>query len=179
MTESCILEHPNKYLKVLYVYKINMIRVVILDMLGRKKEGRIDDKTSLKKQMKNILKNKGTGIAQELGSWTYNNNEVKIYGWEDGKAGKENKHEIPPPYDTNLYFGDVLVVHSSRNNLINFTKKTYDEFFKEMYGGFEDIGSTDSESEGSESEDSESEGSDTEDSESEESVSEGSDTDSY
>ncbi len=137
-----------------------MIRVVILDMLGRKKEGRIDDKTSLKKQMKNILKNKGTGIAQELGSWTYNNNEVKIYGWEDGKAGKENKHEIPPPYDTNLYFGDVLVVHSSRNNLINFTKKTYDEFFKEMYGGFEDIGSTDSESEDSESEDSESEDSD-------------------
>ncbi len=118
-----------------------MIKVVILDILGRKKEGRIDDKTSLKKQMKNILKNKGTGIAQELGSWTYNNNEVKIYGWEDGKAGKENKHEIPPPHDTDLYFGDLLAVNSNSNgkNLINFTKEDYNNFFEEMYGGFEDI----------------------------------------
>jgi len=122
-----------------------MIKVVILDMLGRKKEVRIDDKTILGKQMKNILKNKGTGIAQELGSWTYNNNEIKIYGWEDGNAGKENKHEIPPPYDTNLYFGDLLVVNSNGNNLINFTKKDYNIFFEAMYGGFEDIGDTDSE----------------------------------
>ena len=122
-----------------------MTKVVILDMLGRKKEIRIDDKTILKKQVKNILKNKGTGITQELGSWTYNDNEVKIYGWEDGKSGKENKHEIPPPYDTNLYFGDLLVVNSNGNNLINFTKKDYNIFFEEMYGGFEDIGDTDSE----------------------------------
>jgi len=122
-----------------------MTKVVILDMLGRKKEIRIDDKTILKKQVKNILKNKGTGITQELGSWTYNDNEVKIYGWEDGKSGKENKHEIPPPYDTNLYFGDLLVVNSNGNNLINFTKKDYNIFFEEMYGGFEDIDDTDSE----------------------------------
>jgi len=117
-----------------------MINAVILDMCGRKKKVMIDDKTNLKNQIKKILKNKGTGIAQELGSWTYNNNKVKLHGWEDGKAGKENKHEIPPPCDTNLYFGDLLVVHySSGNNLINFTQEDYNNFFEEMYGGFEDI----------------------------------------
>ena len=121
-----------------------MIKAIILDMLGRKKEVRIDDKIILRKQMKNILKNTGDGIAQELGSWTYNDNEVKIYGWEDGNAGQENKHEIPPPHDTNLYFGDLLVVNSHGKNLINFTKEDYNIFFEEMYGGFEDIG-TDSE----------------------------------
>ena len=71
-----------------------MIQAIILDMLGRKEEVMLDDKKILRKQMKNILKNKGCGIAQELGSWTYNNNEVKIYGWEDGNAGQENKHEM-------------------------------------------------------------------------------------
>ena len=55
-----------------------MIKVFILDKLGKKKEVRIDDKPILGKQMKNILKNKGTGIAQELGSWTYNNNEINM-----------------------------------------------------------------------------------------------------
>ena len=124
-----------------------MTKAVILDMVGKKKEVRIDNKTILKKQIKNILKNKGFGIAQELGSWAYNNNEVKIYGWEDGKAGKENKHEMPPPYDTNLYFGDLLVVNLKKNDLINFTKKDYNIFFEEMYGGFEDIGDTESDSE--------------------------------
>ncbi len=116
-----------------------MIQAIRLDMLGRKKEVMLDDKKNLRKQMKNILKNKGSGIAQELGSWTYNNNEVKIYGWEDGNAGQENKHEIPPPHDTNLYFGDLLAVNSNGKNLINFTKEDYNNFFEEMYGGFEDI----------------------------------------
>ena len=115
-------------------------------MSGKKEEVRINTKTILKKQIKNILKNKGIGNAQELGSWPYNNNEVKIYGWENGNAGQENKHEIPPPHDTNLYFGDLLVVHSNKNNIINLTKKEYNKFFEEMYGGFEDIeANTDSE----------------------------------
>ena len=122
-----------------------MTKAVILYMLGRKKEVRIDNEPIRKTQIKNILKNKGTGISQELGSWTYNDNEVKIYGWADGPSGKENKHEIPPPYDTNLYFGDLLVVYSNGNNLINFTKNDYNKFFEDMYGGFEDIGDTDSE----------------------------------
>ena len=108
-------------------------------MSGSKKEIRIDDKKKFRKQMKNILKNKGTGIAQKLGSWTYNNNEVKIYGWEDGNAGQENKHEIPPPHDTNLYFGDLLAVNSNGKNLINFTKEDYNNFFEEIYEGFEDL----------------------------------------
>ena len=123
-----------------------MIKAVILDMSGRKKKVMIDDKTSLKKQIKKFLKKKGTGNAQKLGSWTYNNNKVKLYGWEDGNAGKENKHEIPPPYDTNLYFGDLLIVNSHGNNLINFTQDDYNNFFEEMYGGFEDLGDTDTES---------------------------------
>ena len=122
-----------------------MITAIILNMLGSKEEVRINDKTILRKQIKKKLINKCTGIAQELGSWTYNNNKVKIYGWEDGNAGQENKHEIPPPHDRNLYFGDLLVVNSHGNNLINFTTKDYNIFYKKMYGGFEDLGDTDSE----------------------------------
>ena len=128
-----------------------MIKVVILDMLGRKKENRIENKRIRINQIKKILKNKGAGNVQQLGSWDHNNNKVKLYGWEDGNAGKENKHEIPPPYDTNLYFGDLLVVKSHGNNLINFTKEDYNIFFAEMYGGFEDLGEADSDSDYSDS----------------------------
>ncbi len=45
-----------------------------------------------------------------------------------------------------MYFGDLLVVNSHENNLINFTQEDYNNFFEEMYGGFEDLGDTDTES---------------------------------
>ena len=117
-----------------------MTKALILKMRGGMKE------TSISTLTKIVLPNKGTpGFAHELGSWTYNNDTVKIYGWEEGKAGKENKHEIPPPCDTALFFGDLLIVRLKKDKLINFTKKDYHLFFEEMYGGFEDIGDTDSE----------------------------------
>ena len=128
-----------------FIIYINMITAIILNMVGSKEEVRINDQTILRNQIKKKLQNKCAGNAQELGSWPYNNNKVTIYGWEEGNAGQENNHEIPPPHDTNLYFGDLLVVNSKGNNLINFTKKDYNKFFEDMYGGFEDIGDTDSE----------------------------------
>ncbi len=122
-----------------------MAKVVILNMSGKKKGGRINKTLPFHPQISNLLKNKGAGDVQELGSWPYRNNEVKLYGWAEGKAGKENKHEIPPPLDTDLYFGDLLAVKTRRNLLKDFTQTGYDDFFEEMYGGFEDIGDSDTE----------------------------------
>ncbi len=120
-----------------------MIKVVVLDRLGRKQEASLENKPFYP-QIKKILKNKGAGKVRKLGSWSYNTNKIKLYGWETGKAGEENKHEIPPPYDTHLFFGDLAVGKWSGNRLVDFTQEEYDIFFEEMYGGFEDLTETDS-----------------------------------
>ena len=51
-------------------------------------------------------------------AWKYENNTVKCFGWFDGDAGFENKHELPPNviqifrrrFKTKLLFGDLFIV---------------------------------------------------------------------
>ena len=66
-------------------------------------------------------------------------------GWKDGNAGNENKTEIPPPEDIDLYFGDLVFIKSKDNIVVDFTKKDYNLFYEKSFGGFESLGSSDSE----------------------------------
>tara|TARA_Y100000589_G_scaffold322795_2_gene356342 strand:- start:487 stop:960 length:474 start_codon:yes stop_codon:yes gene_type:complete len=75
----------------------------------------------------------------ELCQWNYNNFIIKLYGLNEGIAGQENKHELPPPNDTQLYFGDLLAIKVKNNVAHNFTEKDYRAFYDKAYGGFEDL----------------------------------------
>jgi hypothetical protein len=58
--------------------------------------------------VKQFLKKKET--PQILGKYPYKNQTLTLFGFSNGKAGSENKHELPPPLDSQLYFGDILVI---------------------------------------------------------------------
>ena len=53
------------------------------------------------------LKKKTT--PEHLGTYKYKNKYLQLFGYQTGKAGTENKHELPPPHDSMLVFGDILV----------------------------------------------------------------------
>jgi hypothetical protein len=61
---------------------------------------------------------------------------LNLWSWTDGKAGLENKHELPPPYDTTLLFGDIVVTRADGDDL---TLDTWNVFYNEAFGGFEDL----------------------------------------
>jgi len=61
---------------------------------------------------------------------------LNLWSWTDGKAGLENKHELPPPYDTTLLFGDIVVTRADGGDL---TLDTWNVFYNEAFGGFEDL----------------------------------------
>ena len=66
-----------------------------------------------------------------------------------GRASTENKYDLPPPIDNDLYFGNIaLVCHSdeelTNTNLINFTKEKWEVCYEKLMGGFEDLGEEDS-----------------------------------
>ena len=68
-----------------------------------------------------------------------------------GKEKNINKHDLPPPLDNLFLYGNIIVIKTdSKNNFINLTKKDYLEFYEDAFGGFEDLGSedTDTDSEG-------------------------------
>ena len=47
------------------------------------------------------------------------------------------------PEDTDLYFGDIIIIKSLDNKLVDFKKKDYLEFYEMACGGFESIDSSD------------------------------------
>jgi len=66
---------------------------------------------------------------------------VSLYAKSKGKAGQENKYDFPPPVDNTLYFGSCLLMA----NGASLTTKEWIKIYEHLFGGFEDLGSEDSE----------------------------------
>jgi len=99
-------------------------------------------------------------VAEKIGVWEGEESDVFIlWGWRDGKAGTENKHELPPPHDKVMMFGDAIVTfHEDEDGeALNVKLDQWDTFYEAAFEGFEDLGSEDSDSEVSESDGAESE----------------------
>lgn len=70
---------------------------------------------------------------------------IKLFAKTVGRANNENKYEFPPPVDTDLYFGTVaLASFTVDDNIVDLDVDTWDTIYEELYGGFEDLGSDDS-----------------------------------
>jgi hypothetical protein len=102
-----------------------------------------------------------TKPATAIGTYTWNSLVLTLWGWKEGKAGTENKHEMPPPYDEVLLFGDSVMVASNQSNQSNqsqddkiedFTNDQYLEFYNIAFKGFEDLEDSDEEEEEEEEE---------------------------
>jgi len=78
-----------------------------------------------------------------IGAWTWEERVIQLWGAKEGKAGTENKHELPPPYDEILLFGDSIVCDQAGD----LTAEVWAELYEEAFGGFESIGSEDSDDE--------------------------------
>jgi DNA-directed RNA polymerase subunit M/transcription elongation factor TFIIS len=111
---------------------------------------------------KELLSTAGVGTilrratAPELiGTYKWNGMTLHLFGYKTGKAGTENKHELPPPHDKVLLFGDVVLIATKGSQMVSFATTDYQKFNNEGHGGFEDIGSHDSEDEDADEEDEE------------------------
>jgi DNA-directed RNA polymerase subunit M/transcription elongation factor TFIIS len=99
------------------------------------------DATLTMKTIQTALKKK---TAPELiGTYKYKSSGLFLFGFLTGKAGQENRHELPPPHDSVLVFGDILLVASkdlkSWKSPTPFPMEDYEAFYTKAFGGFEDI----------------------------------------
>tara|TARA_Y100000590_G_scaffold459335_1_gene616079 strand:- start:55 stop:600 length:546 start_codon:yes stop_codon:yes gene_type:complete len=81
--------------------------------------------------------------------WHYDNKKVSLYSKNAGRANSENKYEFPPPIDSELYFGTVvLVAHNTDevnlDTVVDFTKDEWTVLYDKLMGGVEILGSEDS-----------------------------------
>jgi hypothetical protein len=86
----------------------------------------------------------GNSIATEIPKYIY----VDIWAKTDGRAGQENKYELPPPIDELLIFGNMaLVARIDKENAIHLTIELWNKIYESLFGGFEDLASTAAEDE--------------------------------
>lgn len=116
-----------------------MVQVVILAAKGDFKVGKVGAKPSAVALAKALRKTKEPNFE---GSYAWKDTTITIWGWTEGKAGTENKHELPPPHDKVLLFGDVIAAVPKGD----LTIEQWKEFYNKAFKGFEDLGSEDSES---------------------------------
>jgi hypothetical protein len=68
---------------------------------------------------------------------TYN---IALYGKVKGKAGTENKYEFPPPVDTELFFGNLILTNQDENGqFMDLMLNDWEKIYEYLFGGFEDL----------------------------------------
>ena len=71
------------------------------------------------------------------------NNEdcyVLLFGKKTGRANSENKYDLPPPIDSTLLFGNLLLIcKDTENNYIDLTVEEWNKIYEYLFGGFEDL----------------------------------------
>ena len=107
----------------------------------------LDEKFTLKnirKMMRDISKVKK---ILHLYNWQYENSIIQCYGCLEGRAGGENKHELPPSgekqldtinnSDTQLLFNDIYIVRIQNKKYIDLDVSDYGLFYNVCFEGFD------------------------------------------
>lgn len=94
------------------------------------------DKTLLTKEsLQSILKKKSA--VEFIGSYTFGQLKLSLFGYTSGKAGTENKHELPPPLSgTELFSDSLLIAHkvgTGWETPVPFTPEQYEEFYQRSF----------------------------------------------
>lgn len=88
-----------------------------------------------------------------IGTYKWNGHVIHVFGYKTGKAGTENKNELPPPHDKILLFGDIVMIMTKANQMVSLGTSDFQKFYDDANGGFEELGSQDSETEDEDGED--------------------------
>ena len=76
--------------------------------------------------------------------WKTDGGHISLYCKTNGRAGSENKYELPPPVDSKLYFGKLMLIKHDKHDLFDselkdLTVEEWKETYEKLFGGFEDL----------------------------------------
>ena len=122
-----------------------MVDVVIIDKTGKIKEEKIKE-ISLENISKKCRFRKLTNFDKRH-TWKIKiKNQilcVSVFARVEGRANNENKYEMPPPVDKELYFGSIAILaHKGEfkdEKFVNISENMWKLIYDKLMGGFEDI----------------------------------------
>ena len=133
-----------------------MMEVVVINKHGISSTKRIS--AVHHNEINRLYSKNDTNQIQYLCSWKITSDkrkELVVFGSLSGNVGDENKYELPPPIDNLLLFGNIIIVgvyNFSKDKLLerkkcfSLTKESWNVYYNMLYGNFESLGETDTES---------------------------------
>jgi hypothetical protein len=119
--------------------------IIVIDKSGNAKQQKILDTN-----VDNLYKKAGLKSADGFKFQTewkveFENKKycVKLYAKKDGKAGQENKFDMPPPVDSTLFFGNMVLVNMENGQMRDLLLDQWNQIYEYLFGGFEDLGEDD------------------------------------
>lgn len=74
--------------------------------------------------------------------WPGGSFTIEVWAKNKGRAGSENKYDMPPPIDTDLLFGTCVVTARGPDGaLVDMSHAEWTAAYDRLMGGFEDVGS--------------------------------------
>jgi len=118
-----------------------MISIIIVDKGGTVKDQKV-------KELSRDILYKKCGFKKDnefcmRQSWDINDHglcKLEVWARDIGKAGTENKYELPPPIDKQLYFGSIALVGvDTQGDLTSLTTTQWTLIHEHLFGGFEEL----------------------------------------
>jgi hypothetical protein len=129
-----------------------MPNIIIIEKDGTTTEKNIKSSFDLVNVFKVIGLRKPDNFEKQHTWKTKDGSYLSLYAKTKGKANYENKCELPPPIDSKLYFGNMVVLLTktkdySSEHIIDLSVSSFEKYYEELFGGFEDITSSTDETE--------------------------------
>ena len=134
-----------------------MVTVIVINNSGNQQEKRINTFNSL--NLNKLYHNKCENIISCLHLFDVSKDKcVGIFGATGGNAGNENSYELPPPIDTILLFGNIIIVafdnvsenidsdNIFENSVISLDKQEWYTYYEKLFGGFESLSNSENDS---------------------------------
>ena len=126
---------------------------ILIDKTGELKEVKINDMENLYKTCK--LKKPDNFDLRH--TWKVkikgDKYKIKLYAKDEGRANSENKYDLPPPIDNDLFFGSMLVIgNNDDDEIIDMSVELWEQIYEKLFGGFENLKDTAKEDEEEEDE---------------------------
>ena len=132
-----------------------MVCILIISKTGEIKELNVRDYNS-----DELYKKCGFKKPDEFSCrTTWNNNSkkfpfssIQLWAKNCGRAGTENKYDLPPPVDNELFFGSMALIAYDQENIYELTQTLWEAYYEHLFGGFEDLNASALEDENEEDE---------------------------
>jgi len=114
------------------------MKVVVLSLYGGVRTEVVEDINA--ESLVSLVQKRKRGSDDFDEIFVYPEYDIVGFGWENGPERKINKTELPPPFDHNFFYGEMIVCryNISEANYQAFTKKEYQNFIEKIHGGFDD-----------------------------------------